>query len=133
MQGRASPPVSADRFPDFTESRPPVAASKIEPASQAPGQLHGQAPSGALPPIEVSAEPSQPSDLTWRDAVTRLNQLGIRQFKLEPGARDGFHFSCYFTPQDNPRITHRFEAEATEPLRAVENVLSQVETWLRGQ
>jgi hypothetical protein len=72
---------------------------------------------------------SQP--LTWRTAVRRLNKLGIRHFQLEPGARENeFQFSCSLTPSDQPRISHRFEAEAAEPLRAVERVLIQIEQWL---
>jgi len=78
-----------------------------------------------------SAHPPQ-KPLTWRSAVDRLNELGIRHFQLEPGERaDEFHFSCFFTPNDNPRVTIRFEAESTEPLRAVQKVLAQIETWSR--
>jgi len=69
--------------------------------------------------------------LTWRSAVRRLNKLGIRHFQLEPGARENeFQFSCSLTPSDQPRISHRFEAEAAEPLQAVERVLIQIEQWL---
>lgn len=69
--------------------------------------------------------------LTWRAAVARLNALGIRDYRLSPGERPHqFHFSCFFTPADIPRITHRFEAEANQPLEAVEKVLDQVDVWL---
>ncbi len=69
--------------------------------------------------------------LTWQSAVRRLNDLGIHDFRLQPG-RDAtlFHFSCRFAPESGGRVTHLFEAEASEPLRAVENVLRQIETWL---
>jgi hypothetical protein len=71
------------------------------------------------------------SSLTWRTAVGRLNSLGIRHFRLSPGERPReFHFSCFFTPADNTRITHRFEAEANEPLEAVKQVLAQIDDWL---
>lgn len=70
---------------------------------------------------------SQKSPLTWRSAVRRLNELGIRQFRLEPGSRDHeFHFSCFLTSRNNPRVTIRFEAEAGDPLQAVEQVLQQI-------
>lgn len=69
--------------------------------------------------------------LTWRDAVDHLNALGIRDFRLQPGRQPhSFHFSCSFTPTDNPRITRRFEAEADEQLEAVAKVLAQVDTWI---
>lgn len=70
-------------------------------------------------------------NLTWRDAVRKLNQLGVRQYSLEPAAEPNmFRFSCDFTPDDNPRLTHRFEAESGQPLNAVRKVIQQVEAWL---
>lgn len=78
----------------------------------------------------AASVPSKP--LTWSEAVDRLKEFGIRQYQLQPGEREGeFHFSCFFTPEDDPRIRHRFEAEASDPLRAVGNVLAQIENWNR--
>ena len=69
--------------------------------------------------------------LTWREAVRRLNELGIQEFRLEPGNRLGeFYFACEFTPHRNARVTRRFEAEAAEPLLAVQAVLRQIDDWL---
>ncbi len=68
--------------------------------------------------------------LTWRQAVHRLNDLGIHRFRLEPGQDEAdFHFACEFSPDNDPRITRRFEAEAAEPLQAVELVLRQIDEW----
>lgn len=70
--------------------------------------------------------------LTWRAAVKRLNEFGINDYRLQPGRTAGeFHFSCVFQPHRGARITHRFEAEDSEPLKAVATVLSQIENWLR--
>ena len=70
-------------------------------------------------------------NLTWKSAVDRLTKLEIRNFRLEPGQQVGqFLFICSYTPQHNPRLSYRFEAEADEPLRAVEKVLAQIDTWL---
>ena len=70
------------------------------------------------------------TDLTWQSAVVALNELGIRQYHLEPGSRaHHFLFSCSYTPADNPRVTHRFEAEARQPLVAVDKVIQQVRQW----
>jgi|GEM_PF-1945479 hypothetical protein len=73
----------------------------------------------------------QPAPISrWREAVTRLNQLGVQKYQLsqteEPFV---FLFACDLTHPDNPRITHRFQAEAGEPLQAVTKVIQQVETW----
>jgi hypothetical protein len=68
--------------------------------------------------------------LSWKRAVGRLNALGIRDFQLQPGARDGeFNFSCRFASQNNPRLIHRFEAESADPLEAVNQVLQQLDDW----
>lgn len=70
----------------------------------------------------------QPEPLTWTKAVRRLNDLGIRNFRLEPGERPGeFLFACSYTPSQTPHVTRRFEAEADDPLKAVSKVLAQVE------
>ena len=80
---------------------------------------------------ERGTPPAVPqTDLTWQSAVVALNELGIRQYHLEPGSRaNHFLFSCSYTPADNPRVTHRFEAEARQPLDAVDKVIQQVRQW----
>src|SRR6202034_258681 len=72
---------------------------------------------------------SDPS-VSWKDAVARLNALGIHDFKLLPGDREGeFLFTCRMVSRSNPRVTHLFEAESNEPLSAVEKVLRQIDGW----
>lgn len=81
----------------------------------------------------VLAANSERSDkgLTWREAIRRLNELGIQEFRLEPGSQQGeFYFACEFTPHRDARVTRRFEAEAKEPLLAVQAVLRQIDEWL---
>jgi hypothetical protein len=75
--------------------------------------------------------PSRPEEpFTWQDAVDRLNALEIRNFRLQPGHRENqFSFVCNYTPSDSPRVSYRFEAEADEPLKAVEKVLEQIAEW----
>jgi hypothetical protein len=66
----------------------------------------------------------------WTQAVGRLNALGIRDYQLQPGEREGeFNFSCRFAARSNPRVIHRFEAEAADPLDAVNQVLRQLDDW----
>lgn len=79
----------------------------------------------AVPSDDVAGEP-----LTWKSAVHRLNALEIRNFRIEPGRQPSqFIFICSYTPTDSPRVSYRFEAEADEPLKAVEKVLAQIGEW----
>lgn len=72
--------------------------------------------------------------VTWSAAVEKLNELGIRDYRLEPGARPNeFLFSCSYSPPQNPRISRRFEAEAADPLQAVIRVLQQVDELNRNK
>lgn len=82
-----------------------------------------------IQPVSGTNQNSQA--VTWRGAIEHLNQLGINNYRLEPGVTsDQFLFVCFYTPQDNPRITIRFEAESSDPLRAVEKVLTQIANTL---
>ncbi len=87
-------------------------------------------PGGAVAAVHQSASGS----VTWKTAVERLNKLEIRNFRLEPGQQAGqFLFICSYTPQHSPRLSYRFEAEADEPLRAVEKVLTQIDSWIASR
>ncbi len=69
---------------------------------------------------------------TWSAAVQKLNELGIRDYRLEPGLRPNeFLFSCSYSRPQNPRVSRRFMAEALDPLKAVIKVLEQVDQWNR--
>ena len=117
----ASAENSAD---NLTETR-----SRARPAMARP---QGEAVStGSNTERFVSGSEQSTEGLTWRDAVRRLNELGIQEFRLEPGSRPGeFYFACEFTPHRDARVTRRFEAEAAEPLLAVQAVLRQINDWL---
>jgi hypothetical protein len=53
---------------------------------------------------------------------------------LERGSAEGtFLFVCVFSPGDTPHVTHRFEAEAEDPLIAVNRVVQQIDQWLRNR
>jgi hypothetical protein len=92
----------------------------------------GSPSANALAENRRSAEP-QPSSInatSWKRAVSRLNALGIHDYQLQPGEREGeFNFSCRFAARSNPRVIHRFEAEAADPLDAVNQVLRQLDEW----
>lgn len=88
-------------------------------------------PSTGQPNFESQLPPERPQaadELSWKTAIARLNQLGISHYQLEPGSDPSeFHFSCSLTLAENPRVTHRFEAQADDPLHAVSDVLAQIE------
>lgn len=72
----------------------------------------------------------QAEAISWRQAVDRLNELGIRTYRLAPDSKqNGYRFVCLVTSIDDPRISRRFESESPDPLAAVGNVLAQVENW----
>ena len=84
---------------------------------------------GSVPAV-ASGDVATPDVLTWKTAVRQLNALEIRNFRIEPGRQPSqFIFICSYTPTDSPRISYRFEAEADEPLKAVEKVLAQIGEW----
>lgn len=74
------------------------------------------------------------SNLTWTEARNQLAELGVDDFHLEAGSvPDTFTFVAVFTPGAQPDVTYRFEAEASDPLLAVEDVVVQIEEWLADQ
>lgn len=86
-------------------------------------------------PRQTNPRPAKPrtapvEELTWAVAVERLNELDIRNFRLEPGPQVGsFVFICNYTAPDAPTVSYRFEAEADQPLKAVSKVLEQIVEW----
>ena len=80
--------------------------------------------------VPSSREETARDSLTWQGALRRLNELEIRNFRLEPSRQaNQFVFICSYTPTDSPRVSYRFEAESEEPLKAVEKVLAQIDEW----
>lgn len=82
----------------------------------------------------VQSSESDSEQLTWNSAIERLNALDIHSFRLEPGKDTGqFVFICSYAPENNPQVSYRFEADASEPLKAIENVLAQIAEWQQHQ
>lgn len=72
------------------------------------------------------------TNLTWKKARDRLTELGVTSFHIEAGStEESWLFICTFSPGDDPRITRRFEAEASDQLAAVDGVLGQIDTWMQ--
>ena len=123
---RSRPSGLAVRWPPSSEEDAPAYESEGSAELGEPRRL-----------VEAGTEPpaipeSTAGSLTWQTAARRLNDLDINDYHLEPGLEPGtFLFVCAFAPQDDPNVTMRFEAESSEPLGAVEDVLQQVDEWLR--
>jgi hypothetical protein len=118
----------------------PVArtAAPAQPAQTQPSPrpMQTAAPQPLIRTLEgadaTPAPAATATGLTWREATRRLEEVGITDYRLERGdMSDRFLFVCRFSPGGDERIVQRFEAEAAEPLEAVENVLAQVESWLQ--
>lgn len=138
------PPSKAgwlDEFDDEPRSQPEEPRNQPAPGFDSrdniPRALPGDAMRGPKAfqrrreqPPEPAPKGSNPLDiepLTWQSAVRKLNELEIRNFRLQPGHRENqFLFICSYTPSDSPRLSYRYEAEADEPLKAVEKVLEQI-------
>ena len=118
--------------PNFVDLRPMNQTASPEGSAISNRAASNNRPK-AIPASFPSPRAATSADgLTWRRAVQRLNELGIHQFRLEPGRDNGdFYFACDFSPDQDSRITRRFEAEAAEPLHAVELVLRQIDEWTR--
>ena len=115
--------------PDFVDLRSSDRMTTFPKRTQDPSMLATVAMTEAESQAFAS-NVSTKDGLTWRRAVQRLNELGIHQFRLEPGRVPGeFYFACEYSQDQDSRITRRFEAEGSEPLRAVELVLRQIDEW----
>lgn len=116
----------------FTEDAARAMATQMQPYRRSEGNARpGAVPNKVLPPRGNAALASGAPTLTWQAAVERLNALEIRTFRLEPGSRPGqFLFVCSYTMSNEPRVSYHFEAEASEPLKAVEKVLDQIEATI---
>lgn len=77
---------------------------------------------------------ARPQLVDWREAARRLAEKGIDRYHLERGANpDSFLFVCLVTPAGEQSVLHRFEAEDTDPLVAVNSVLKQIDGWLQDR
>lgn len=122
---RGTPQWKRDEFASRDDARGNARpASHSSFSSDEEGRDHGAEPRAYM---EAGS-----SNLTWKAARQRLAELGVTHFHLERGATaDNFLFVCMFSPGDDPRVTRRFEAEAPEPLAAVDGVLRQIDGWMQ--
>jgi hypothetical protein len=127
----AAPTASTAELLDRTAA--PARPASTQPS---PRPMQTAAPQPLINTLQVAEAVSPPAatatGLTWREATRRIEEVGITSYRLERGeSSDRFLFVCLFSPGGDERIVQRFEAEASEPLKAVEDVLAQVDQWLQ--
>lgn len=128
-QAAISPQVASSRTANFQTAN--VASEDIRSNGSVTGRYSRLMHGGHENSVESHLVPSAKTEmLTWQQAVDRLNQLGIRTFRLtQDSSQNGYRFVCLVTSIDDPRISRRFEADSIYPLVAVADVLAQVENW----
>jgi hypothetical protein len=126
------------RLPSWAEDSEVDEPRDSHPRRDDNESVNPKAPQGYQRQRDVPLERAIPSpredtvrdSLTWEGVRRRLNDLEIRNFRLEPSRQaNQFVFICSYTPTDSPRVSYRFEAESEEPLKAVEKVLAQIDEW----
>jgi len=81
-------------------------------------------------PIDFKDDKQAPP-ASMKESLKKLNALGVKHYHLERGAdQDTWLFVCLFSPGDETRVTHRFEAESEDPEGAVSETLQQIDVWL---
>lgn len=109
---------------------PPLATSW--PADAARGGAAGVVPASYETAADPRPQPAASDPFTATHA--RLRQLGATYYLLESlpswgGQPQQYRFFCKVAVGGNPNFTQRFEATEAEPLRAMSQVLQQVEIW----
>lgn len=135
----SNPIIPANDQPPAPPKRPPKRDKSFRQASAIDDFSSSVADSAKkTEPPKRLPNPREPRDparramtntdpLTWQTAIVKLNEMGIHDFRIEPSyASDQFVFTCWYTPPDGSRVIYRFEAEAEEPLKAVEKALEQI-------
>jgi len=87
-------------------------------------------PGGILSAATLSTSDPPPAD-PLQAMVERLNQLGARDQQLTPWGSRGelVRFTCSVPWGGSATFTRQFEAVATTPLAAVEQVTAEIEAW----
>ncbi len=107
----------------------PPGSNNLLPLDSPGAMGHGNAPS----PLTVSTSGSLPAD-QFKYVQERLKQLGATYYLLETcgDQKAEFRFFCRMSIGGNPRVTIPFWCLDHDPLKAMSQVLKQVEDWRSG-
>ena len=110
------------------DSRPTRRETQVVPTARY------ERPGNARPGPTTTRLPAETQSMTWQQASQILNNLGVQSYSLSPGLNPGeFRFMCLVSSTDDPRVSRRFESNSTDPLVAVEQVITQVKSWTQAR
>jgi hypothetical protein len=127
------------RFPailNLASASPSTSASASEAPRLAPRSLTAESPSAPLVapalPVATASTAAAPSD--YRVIEGRLQKLGATYYVLESWGNDQqlYRFCCKMAVNGSADYARCFEATHPDPLRAMRQVLHDVEAW-RGE
>ena len=113
----AAPPVPAAVAPSLVESAPLFsAATTVEPAG--------------AETVDAASVSNEVAD-RLPQLYSRLESLGVSHPQLAPWGSSGqmYRFCCRASLSDSPALARHFEAVASQPVSAVEQVVAKVEAW----
>lgn len=131
------PEISSESRP---RKKPPTASvndasgNRQAPAREPSGAARGRSSKSGndLTQSRPQTDANLAEQSGWREATRRLKELGIRRYRLDSQVEEQtFVFICSFAAVDNPRVVRRFEAEADDPLEAVQKVIDEIVEWQR--
>ena len=97
-------------------------------------EIHPLQVAGASAPDRMASEPGADDD-RLPNLLARLESLGGMDPQLAKWGTSGqlYRFCCRAAWGDSPKFSRHFESVASEPLVAVEEVVSKVEAWRASQ
>lgn len=128
--GGAPPLWPVGSVPNVQPQQPPL---PLSPAAKPVGATDPvPRPTASATPVSASA-PAGPQPETSQSIERRLRELGATYYLLEyQGNSSHYRFHCKMSIAGNPNLTRPFEATDTDPLRAMGQVLDQVQKWRAG-
>ncbi len=113
-------PASENPVPRLTSNTPTPGTATGAPAADGNYKPAGKEPNS--------------SNIDFTSIQERLKQLGATYYLLEAWGdnTDAFRFYCRMSIGGNPHVTRPFFCVDGDPLKAMANVLQQVEDWQKG-
>jgi hypothetical protein len=133
----ASPPPTGGVVPAVAFGEPSTGnqqAVHVAPAEASPYRTAAASvPQAASHPGASDPRPLQPDPFTSMER--KLREYGATYYLLETWGNNGelFRFHCKMAIGNNPNYTRHFEATDRDALRAMSQVLEQVESWRSGR
>jgi hypothetical protein len=126
-----APPLAAGKLPLDSSSTPIVAPALPAGLARTNG---GKGDSPVFAETKTGTVPAAAVPSDYHQIQERLQKLGATYYVLESWGNDQqlYRFFCKMAVTGNANYVHCFEATHADPLRAMQQVLQQVETWRGG-